>query len=175
MGCNQLGETMTGIKKRITEKEIRDKKESRDEGEKQYKEGFLFDAEEIGKQETDTQTSEGTESTDAPRRRGRKRSMVTEDRPPLTPEQMRELLEGITEIETATGIRYIRIHLTAKMLIGIRESSGKEFTINLGELYQAYQKCLRFTSPEVKRIIFMGHSPAVTLLRMLKEKAQNLS
>lgn len=123
-------------------------------------EGFLFDAEEIGKQETDTQTSEGTESTDAPRRRGRKRSMVTEDRPPLTPEQMRELLEGITEIETATGIR---------------ESSGKEFTINLGELYQAYQKCLRFTSPEVKRIIFMGHSPAVTLLRMLKEKAQNLS
>lgn len=123
-------------------------------------EGFLFDAEEIGKQETDTQTSEGTESTDAPRRRGRKRSMVTEDRPPLTPEQMKELLEGITEIETATGIRYIRIHLTAKMLIGIRESSGKEFTINLGELYQAYQKCLRFTSPEVKRIIFMGHSPA---------------
>lgn len=107
-------------------------------------EGFLFDAEEIGKQETDTQTSEGTEPTDAPRRRGRKRSMVTEDRPPLTPEQMRELLEGITEIETATGIRYIRIHLTAKMLIGIRESSGKEFTINLGELYQAYQKCLRF-------------------------------
>ena len=97
-------------------------------------EGFLFDAEEIGKQETDTQTSEGTESTDAPCRRGRKRSMVTEDRPPLTPEQMRELLEGITEIETATGIRYIRIHLTAKMLIGIRESSGKEFTINLGEL-----------------------------------------
>lgn len=123
-------------------------------------EGFLFDAEEIGKQETDTQTPEGTESSDAPRRRGRKRSMVTEDRPPLTPEQMRELLEGITEIETATGIR---------------ESSGKEFTINLGELYQAYQKCLRFTSPEVKRIIFMGHSPAVTLLRMLKEKAQNLS
>lgn len=123
-------------------------------------EGFLFDAEEIGKQETDTQTSEGTESTDAPCRRGRRRSMVTEDRPPLTPEQMRELLEGITEIETATGIR---------------ESSGKEFTINLGELYQAYQKCLRFTSPEVKRIIFMGHSPAVTLLRMLKEKAQNLS
>lgn len=45
-------------------------------------EGFLFDAEEIGKQETDTQTSEGTESTDAPLRRGRKRSMVTEDRPP---------------------------------------------------------------------------------------------
>lgn len=175
MGCNQLGETMTGIKKRITEKEIRDKKESRDEGEKQYRRRLHFDAEEIGKQETDTQTSEGTESTDAPLRRGRKRSMVTEDRPPITPEQMRELLEGITEIETATGIRYIRIHLTAKMLIGIRESSGKEFTINLGELYQAYQKCLRFTSPEVKRIIFMGHSPAVTLLRMLKEKAQNLS
>ena len=39
-------------------------------------EGFLFDAEEIGKQETDTQTSEGTESTDAPCRRGRRRSMV---------------------------------------------------------------------------------------------------
>lgn len=29
-------------------------------------EGFLFDEEEIGKQETDTQTSEGPESSDAP-------------------------------------------------------------------------------------------------------------
>lgn len=57
---------MTGIKKRITEKEIRDKKESRDEGEKQYRRRLPFDAEEIGKQETDTQTSEGTEPTDAP-------------------------------------------------------------------------------------------------------------
>lgn len=29
-------------------------------------EGFLFDAEEIGKQETDTQTSEGTENPQMP-------------------------------------------------------------------------------------------------------------
>lgn len=48
---------------------------------------------------------------------------------------------------------------------------GKEFTINLDELYDAYLHCLRFTSPEVKRHIFMGHSPAVVLLRLLKEKA----
>lgn len=34
-------------------------------------EGFLFDAEEIGKQETDTQASEGTKSTDIPRRSGK--------------------------------------------------------------------------------------------------------
>ena len=67
-----------------------------------------------------------------------------------------------------TGIRYIRLHVTAKMIIGIRESSGKEFTINLDELYKAYTQCNHFTSPEVKKYIFMGHSPAVALLRYLK-------
>ena len=62
-----------------------------------------------------------------------------------------------------------QLHVTAKMIIGIRESSGKEFTINLNDLYRAYQECLRFTSPEVKKYIFMGHSPAVALLRMLQK------
>ena len=42
------------------------------------------------------------------------------------------------------------------MIIGIRESSGKEFTINLNDLYRAYQECLRFTSPEVKSIFSWG-------------------
>ena len=89
-------------------------------------------------------------------------------RPDLTKEEMREKLIGIKEIESVTGIRYIRLHVTAKMIIGIRESSGKEFTINLDELYKAYTQCNHFTSPEVKKYIFMGHSPAVALLRYLK-------
>lgn len=106
-----------------------------------------------------------------PKHRGRKRSTLTEDRPTLSFEKMRELLEGIKEIETPKGIKYINLRLTKKMVIGTRESSGKEFTINLDDLYKAYNLCLRFTSPEVKRYIFMGHSPAVTLLRLLKTKA----
>lgn len=91
-----------------------------------------------------------------------------EPRPDLTKEEMREKLIGIKEIESVTGISYIRLHVTAKMIIGIRESSGKEFTINLDELYKAYTQCNHFTSPEVKKYIFMGHSPAVALLRYLK-------
>ena len=71
--------------------------------------------------------------------------------------------------EPRPGIRYIKLHVTAKMIIGIRESSGKEFTINLDDLFRAYQECLRFTSPEVKKYIFMGHSPAVALLRILQK------
>ena len=105
-----------------------------------------------------------------PKHRGRKRSTLTEDRPTLSFEKMRELLEGIKEIETPKGIKYIHLRLTKKMVIGVRESSGKEFTINLDDLYKAYNLCLRFTSPEVKRYVFMGHSPAVTLLRLLKDK-----
>lgn len=89
----------------------------------------------------------------------------------LSAEKMRELLEEIHEIETPTGIKYVQLRLTKRMVIGVRESSGKEFTINLDELYDAYLHCLRFTSPEVKRRIFMGHSPAVVLLKLLKEKA----
>ena len=124
-------------------------------------EGLLFDTNEI----------ETVEATPKPKKRGRKRSTQTEDRPPLDAERMRTILENIHEIESATGIRYVKLHVTKKMIIGVRESSGKEFTINLDDLYTAYNKCLRFTSPEVKRYIFMGHSPAVALLRLLKSKA----
>ena len=95
----------------------------------------------------------------------RRKPAIREPRPEITLEEMRAILENITEI----GIRYVKLHVTAKMIIGIRESSGKEFTINLNDLYRAYQECLRFTSPEVKKYIFMGHSPAVALLRMLQK------
>lgn len=111
------------------------------------------------------------EASYIPKRRGRKRSLETEKRPLITYDQMKDILEDIHEITTPTGIKYIDLRLTKRMIIGVRESSGKEFTINLDELYEAYQKCLRFTSPEVKRYIFMGHSPAVVLLKEIKEKA----
>ncbi len=131
-------------------------------------EGFLF---------ANKETEKKTEGPSAllPRRRGRKRSMETEDRPPLTAEQMRQILEDIHEIKTPTGIQYVNLRLTKRMIIGVRESSGKEFTINLDELYEAYQNSLRFTSPEVKRHIFMGHSPAVVILREIKAKANLLA
>ena len=85
-------------------------------------------------------------------------------------DEMRAILLELKEIESVTGIRYIKLHVTAKMIIGIREASGKEFTINLDDLFRAYNECLRFTSPEVKKYIFMGHSPAVALLRRLQNR-----
>lgn len=127
-------------------------------------ERFLFPSQDIVSQEEEVNPL-------TPKKRGRHRSMVTEERPAMTEERMREILEDIQEIETPTGIKYINLRLTKRMIIGVRESSGKEFTINLDELYKAYQQCLRFTSPEVKRYIFMGHSPAVVLLKLLKERA----
>lgn len=86
----------------------------------------------------------------------RRKPAIREPRPEITLEEMRAILENITEIESATGIKYVKLHVTAKMIIGIRESSGKEFTINLNDLYRAYQQCLRFTSPEVKSIFSWG-------------------
>ena len=97
----------------------------------------------------------------------RRKTAIREPRPDLSMDEMRAYLMELKEIESVTGIRYIKLHVTAKMIIGIRETSGKEFTINLDDLYRAYQECLRFTSPEVKKYIFMGHSPAVALLRFL--------
>lgn len=117
----------------------------------------------------DMPTTPATVPVSTPKKRGRKPLVrEPEPRPDLTKEEMREKLIGIKEIESVTGIRYIRLHVTAKMIISIRESSGKEFTINLDELYKAYTQCNHFTSPEVKKYIFMGHSPAVALLRYLK-------
>ncbi len=108
-------------------------------------------------------------STDTPKRRGRKpKEKKWEERPALSKIQMRDMLCHLKEIESATGIKYVDLRLTHKMIIGIRQSSGKEFTINTNQLYDAYTHCLQFTSPEVKKVIFMGHSPAVAILRWMK-------
>ena len=62
-------------------------------------------------------------SASTPKKRGRKPLVRDpEPRPDLTKEEMRERLISIKEIESVTGIRYIRLHVTAKMIIGIRES-----------------------------------------------------
>ena len=75
----------------------------------------------------------------------RRKPAIREPRPHLTMEEMRSYLTSLREIESVTGIRYIKLHVTAKMIIGIREASGKEFTINLDDLFRAYNECLRFT------------------------------
>lgn len=87
---------------------------------------------------------------------------------PMTLAEIREKLLHIQEVESVSGAKYIKMHITKKMVIGIRESTGKEFTINLNQLYDAYLHCTRLTSPEVKKYIFMGHSPALAILRMLR-------
>lgn len=86
----------------------------------------------------------------------RRKPAIREPRPHLTMEEMRSYLTSLREIESVTGIRYIKLHVTAKMIIGIREASGKEFTINLDDLFRAYNECLRFTSPEVKKVHLHG-------------------
>lgn len=129
--------------------------------EKENTEGFLFPLEEI----------KPTENEPPKKKRGRHpKPAIHEPRPDLTMAEMREELEKLTEITTTMGIKYVQLRLTARMIIGVRESSGKEFTINLDELYEAYKNCPRFTSPVVKKYIFMGHSPAVAILRMLQHK-----
>ncbi len=128
-------------------------------------EGSLFTLEEQGCSDPNAQAITLTKRGRPDRRC---KPAIREPRPELTMEEMRERLGNIKKIETSTGIKYIDLHLTARMVIGTRESSGKEFTINLSELYEAYQNCLRFTSPEVKKYIFMGHSPAVAILRKLQ-------
>lgn len=132
------------------------------------KEGSLFSLEEQGCLNTDKEY--GIALTKHGKPDHRCKPAIREPRPELTREEMRKHLSDIKEINTATGIKYINLRLTAHMIIGTRETSGKEFTINLDELYRAYQECIRFTSPEVKKYIFMGHSPAVALLRMLQKR-----
>ena len=128
-------------------------------------EGNLFTQEEQGCQK---QNAQGIVLNKKGRPDRRCKPAIHEPRPNLTKEEMVSRLSSIKDIETATGIKYTNLRLTARMIIGTRESSGKEFTINLSELYKAYQNCLRFTSPEVKKYIFMGHSPAVAILRKLQ-------
>jgi len=129
-------------------------------------EGSLFSLEEQG----GIEPNKGIVLTKYGKPDHRCKPAVREPRPDLSMEEMRAYLSSIKELTTATGIRYIKLRLTAKMVIGTREASGKEFTINLDDLYRAYQECLRFTSPEVKKYVFMGHSPAVALLRMLQKR-----
>ena len=109
----------------------------------------------------------------------RRKPAIREPRPHLTMEEMRSYLTSLREIESVTGIRYIKLHVTAKMIIGIREASGKEFTINLDDRFMNTERVslsdIDTDFPperidEVKKYIFMGHSPAVALLRRLQNR-----
>ena len=74
----------------------------------------------------DMPTTPATVPASTPKKRGRKPLVrEPEPRPDLTKEEMREKLIGIKEIESVTGIRYIRLHVTAKMIIGIRGKLGQ--------------------------------------------------
>lgn len=44
----------------------------------------------------------------------RRKPAIREPRPEITLEEMRAILENITEIESATGIRYVKLHVTTK-------------------------------------------------------------
>ena len=135
--------------------------------EKNETEGFLFSPKEFEL----SKEQENTDCIPPKKKRGRHpKPAIFEPRPDLTMEKMREKLEDIKDITTTMGIKYVKLRLTAKMIIGVRESSGKEFTINLYDLYKAYLNCPRFTSPVVKKYIFMGHSPAVAILRLLQQE-----
>ena len=50
----------------------------------------------------------------------RRKPAIREPRPDLTMDEMRAYLIELKEIESVTGIRYIKLHITAKMIIGIR-------------------------------------------------------
>lgn len=75
-------------------------------------EGNLF-----GDSEMQKLAEEAIRANNAPHRKGRKRSTKTESRPPLSAERMRELLAEIHEIETPTGIKYVQLRLTKRMVI----------------------------------------------------------
>lgn len=127
-------------------------------------EGFLFPIEEqcsvasIPKSVTLFQepVTSGQNSIKAEKIDHRRKPAIYEPRPELTMQEMRNFLMELREIESVKGIKYVKLHVTARMIIGIREASGKEFTINLDDLFRAYQNCLRFTSPEVKKYIFIA-------------------
>ena len=46
----------------------------------------------------------------------RRKPAIREPRPLLTMEEMRSYLTSLKEIESVTGIRYIKLHVTAKMI-----------------------------------------------------------
>ena len=82
----------------------------------------------------DMPTTPATVPASTPKKRGRK-PLVREPEPrlDLTKEEMREKLIGIKEIESVTGIRYIRQHVTAKMMNRAKKKQAKNLPINLDE------------------------------------------
>ena len=65
----------------------------------------------------------------------RRKPAIREPRPHLTMEEMRSYLTSLKEIESVTGIRYIKLHVTAKMIIGIREA-GRGIRILRQDLWE---------------------------------------
>jgi len=80
-------------------------------------------------------------------------------------------LGQIKEAEGATGARYVDIHITRKgnSIMGVRASSNTKFSIYIDHLYEAYRNVQRLSTSEVRKYVFMAHSPALAILKRIKE------
>lgn len=88
----------------------------------------------------------------------------------LTKEQFIYKLSMMRAMESDNGTRYTNLHVSKKLktFLGTRVSSGTCFSINIDKLYDAYLHCPKLTSPELKKYFYMGHSPALVVLKRLR-------
>jgi len=78
-----------------------------------------------------------------------------------------EFIKAISKINSATsvtGMMYSNIRFENGMIIGMRESTLRPFTIKVDKLYNAYKDLKEFTTLSLKPYVDRVQSPSLAIL-----------
>lgn len=78
-----------------------------------------------------------------------------------------EFVKRLRNVHSATGVngaKYASIKTTENTCTGVRESTGKPFTINLDRLYTAYYELEHIDTATLKNYVNRVQSPSLAIL-----------
>lgn len=77
-----------------------------------------------------------------------------------------KLITSFKEVISVRGVRYINLSVNKTKIVGIRESTSKDFEINIDKLYQAYfdLEPNNINTKTLKKYVDRVQSPANAIL-----------
>ncbi len=94
--------------------------------------------------------------------------MLIKTKPEKTFSEFLSMVQSITTFKSKTGKTYIVISLEASILKFVRESTQKEWKVDLKDIHKAYMELKQFRTIDFKPYVPRKQSPSLGLLITLK-------
>ncbi len=78
-------------------------------------------------------------------------------------------ISKINQVQSTQGVLYTDIKIIGNVIYGVRQSTKKEFKINLENLYRAYQNIepCKLTTTALKPYVDRVQSPSLAILKVI--------